>query len=329
MPMACAQRGRRAGRGSSDRSPSPASWPTPEPLTCGAALPFAAACAGIAIYAVMDALMKGLGLTIGTYSAMVWRMAAAMIVTGVLYARTGAGWPGRTVVRVHAARSVVVTVMALCFFWGITRMPLAEAVALSFVAPLIALGLAALVLKERVGARAVSGSATGLAGVAVVLAGRLGGEHGAHAARGAAAVLIAAVFYAVNLVMARHQAQLARPVEIAFFQNGFVLALLLPATPVLLAVPATASQWGAVAAAAGLGVVSLLLMSWAYARVEAQRLLPMEYTAFVWAALMGWLMFDEPLTMATVAGTVLIVAGCLIAARQHGSPALPDSEAMA
>jgi S-adenosylmethionine uptake transporter len=60
-----------------------------------------------------------------------------------------------------------------------------------------------------------------------------------------------------------------------------------------------------------------MLISWGYARAETQVLLPLEYTAFIWAALMGWVMFSEALTLPTVAGAVLIVIGCWIASRKH------------
>ena len=63
-----------------------------------------------------------------------------------------------------------------------------------------------------------------------------------------------------------------------------------------------------------LAVAAGMLFSWAYARAEAQVLVPVEYSAFVWAALFGWLVFAEELAWVTVAGTVLIVAGCWIAA---------------
>jgi S-adenosylmethionine uptake transporter len=66
-----------------------------------------------------------------------------------------------------------------------------------------------------------------------------------------------------------------------------------------------------------LGIISLLLMSWAYARAQARMLIPVEYTAFIWAALFGWLVFAENVTWTTVAGTALIVTGCLVAAGQQ------------
>ena len=276
---------------------------------------FLAACLGIALYSVMDAVMKAVSIEIGAYNTLVWRLGIAVILTGMLYACTRPALPAASTMRVHFGRSILVAVMAIAFFWGIVRVPLAEAIALSFIAPLIALALAAIFLKEQVGARSVIGSVLGLAGVAVILSGRLGGTHTHDTMLGIAAVLVSAVFYACNLVVARHQAQLAKPLEIAFWQNLFVLGLLSLAAPFLLAVPA-AQHWPGIGTAALLAIASLLLLSWAYARAEAQILLTVEYTAFIWAALMGWWMFGEALTLTTIAGTLLIVAGCLLALRR-------------
>ena len=64
----------------------------------------------------------------------------------------------------------------------------------------------------------------------------------------------------------------------------------------------------------------MLLLSWAYARAEAQILIPVEYTAFVWAAFFGWLFFAEPVTWPVLLGTALIVGGSLIAARTKPVP---------
>lgn len=282
-----------------------------------AALPvaFAAACLGIAFYSVMDALMKGLAIGIGAYAALFWRLVAGAAIMTPLFALSRPRMPGRRILGIHLVRSVIIAIMAIAFFWGIVRVPLAEAIALTFIAPLIALALAAIFLKERVGARSVLASLLGLAGVGVILAGQIGAPHRHDALAGMAAVLVSAVFYAVNLVIARHQAQHAGPIEIAFFQNWFILAIFCVPAPFLLAMPAP-GQWPAILLAAALAIVSLLLLSWAYARAEAQVLLSVEYTAFIWAALMGWLFFRESLAFATIAGTALIVAGCLLAARR-------------
>jgi S-adenosylmethionine uptake transporter len=281
------------------------------------ALPLAAACAGLALFSVMDAVMKGLVLTIGAFAALYWRFAAGTLISGILYFAARPAMPPRATLVVHVARSAVVAVMAIFFFWGIGRVPLAQAIALSFIAPLIALGLAAVFLKERIGARSLLGSLMGLSGVGVIFAGGAGSGADGETLLGMGAVLLSAVFYAVSLVIGRHQAQIARPMEIVFFQCLVPLAILSVAAPWLLVVPPLA-QWPLVALAALLAIGSLLFLSWAYARAEAQVLLPVEYTAFVWAAIMGWLFFREPLTLATLGGAVLIVAGCLLAARRPG-----------
>lgn len=284
-----------------------------------------AACAGIALYSVMDAVMKGLSLAIGVYAALFWRLVAGVAIMTPLFAAAGPRVPAPRVLRIHAIRSAVIAVMAIAFFWGIARVPLAEAIALTFIAPLIALALAALFLGEKIGGRSILASLLGLVGVAIILAGQLGAPHRPDAALGMAAVLVSAVFYAVNLVIARHQAQHAGPIEIAFFQNWFILALFALPAPWLLQLPAP-GQWPLVVLAAALAIVSLMLLSWAYARAEAQVLLPVEYTAFIWAAIMGWLFFREPLTLVTVAGTLLIVAGCWMAARAQPGQAAPEVE---
>lgn len=52
----------------------------------------------------------------------------------------------------------------------------------------------------------------------------------------------------------------------------------------------------------------------------ALAVLPVEYTALIWAAIIGWLFFAEAVTPAVIAGTVLIVGGCVIAARARPRP---------
>jgi S-adenosylmethionine uptake transporter len=280
-------------------------------------LPFLAAVTGIALYCFMDAAMKRASLTGGVYNALLFR---SLIGTGLLLPlwRIGGGsWPAAAALRLHGTRSVVVAGMALLYFWGLVRLPLAEAIAISFIAPLIALYLAAVILGEQITRWAIAGSLLGLAGVVVISAGHLGQGGGTAQGPGIAAVLCSAVLYGWNLILQRQQAQLARPREVAFFQNLMIALILLLAAPWLAQRPSLPGL-GLIAASAVLAAASLMLLSWAYARSEAQLLLPTEYSAFVWAALAGWLWFGERLDTATLMGGALIVAGCLTAAR--GTP---------
>ena len=293
---------------------------SPSPL-----IPFLVACSGIAIYSAMDVLMKGLSIGIGAYNAVLWRTAAATLLSGALFLAARPPMPDRAAVRLHAWRSLFVAVMAVTFFWALARLPMAEAIALAFVAPLMALYMAAIFLGERIGGRSIAASLLGLGGVAAIVAGKLGGSaRDPDALWAVGAVFLSAVCYAYNLILARKQAKMASPREIAFFQNLFVTLILALGAPWFLAVP-PASTATPIVGAALLATISLLLLSWAYARAQAQILATSEYTGFLWAMIFGWIFYAEPVTLPTLAGAALIVAACLIVARKapHGDPVEP------
>ena len=199
---------------------------------------------------------------------------------------------------------------------------MAEAMALSFISPLVALYLAAVVLGERIRPVAIVASLFGLGGVAVIAAARFREGGAGDSLSGIAAVLVSALFYAWNLILQRQQAQVAGPVDVALFQNVFVALILVLGAPWFAAWP-SAAVLRDVTGGAVLAAISLMLLNWGYARAEAQALVPLEYTAFVWAALAGWLWFDEAVTASTLVGTALIVLGCWIATRKSGAPLVP------
>jgi S-adenosylmethionine uptake transporter len=60
-----------------------------------------------------------------------------------------------------------------------------------------------------------------------------------------------------------------------------------------------------------------MVLAAAYARASASTLIPLEYSAFLWACLFGWLFFAEALTLPVLGGAALIVAACVIAAREQ------------
>lgn len=277
--------------------------------------PVLAVMAGIATFSMMDATIKGASLVVGVYTALLLRNLFGTLLTIPLWLAAGRPTPTRTVLKVHALRAAITSAMAALFFYGLARIPMAEGMALSFVSPIIALYFAALFLGETIRPQAIVASLLGVVGVVVILAGKLGGGgYSDQAVQGTIAVLLSSVFYAVNLVLQRKQALLARPVEVAMFQNLIVTLIFLAFSPWLAVVPDLRSL-AFILAGAALATAALLFLSWGYARAETQVLLPIEYTGFLWAALLGWLMFGEALGIATVAGTLLIVVGCWIGAR--------------
>lgn len=277
-------------------------------------LPFAVTLAAVGLFSLMDALMKSAALAVGAFSALLLRNVLGLAVIGPVWLVARRGWPGRAAMRIHLVRGAVASAMAFTFFWGIARIPLAEGIALSFVAPLIALYLAAILLGERIRPGAVGASLVGLAGVAVIAFGRAGScGWSEEAAWGTGSVLVSSLLYAWNLVLQRQQALAAGPLEVAAFQTGVVCLVLLAFAPLAFVMPAR-ETWPAIAAAAALALSAVLLLAWSYARAEAQALVPLEYSGFLWAALFGWLFFAERVTLPVLLGAGLIVGACWIAA---------------
>ncbi|MEA3051701.1 MAG: S-adenosylmethionine uptake transporter [Sphingomonadales bacterium] len=295
------------------------------PLHPRPAIPFAVATLGIALFSAMDALMKGLSLAIGTYNALLWRTLAGAVIGGAVFFLRRSPRPSSAALRVHLIRGSMGSIMALTFFWGLARVPMAQAIALAFVAPLIALYLAAVLLKERIERSAILASLLGFAGVVVILAGQAQAELGREALLGSISILGSAGLYAWNIILMRQQAQLAGPVEIAFF-TALVMAVCFAFAAPFVATAPPPAQLPAILGAALLAFGSLLLLSWSYARAEAQRLAPVEYTGFVWASMFGYLVFAEPVQPLTLVGAAMIVGACWAATRPHSAP-MPAIEA--
>ena len=280
---------------------------------------FLAALGAVAVLSIMDAVMKHLVLAIGIIAVSIWRAAANLIVTGGLYLPRRLPWPGPKTLAMHVSRSVVITAMAVLFFWGIARVPLAQAISLTFIAPLIAMLLAPLFLGEVIAPRSIAGALIAFAGVVVIMVGQARADLGPRVLVGSAAILASALCYAANILMMRWQALAAKPLEINFFQALVVMLLWTAALP-LVGVP----HWPHgqilwIVLASLLSTSGGLLFAWGYARGEASYLAVTEYSGFLWASMLGWLVFRETVSLYTLAGAALIVGGCLFAARRKVS----------
>jgi S-adenosylmethionine uptake transporter len=288
---------------------------------------FAVAAIGIATYSCMDAFMKGLSIASGAYSAVLWRSVAGVMLTGAVFLGQRRRWPARAALRLHGVRGTAAGISVLLFFWGLVRVPMAQGVALTFLAPLIALYLAALLLGERIRRAAILGSVLASLGVLVIAAGQARAGASDATLLGSGAILLASLLYAYSLILLRQQAQLADPLEVTLFTSLVVGGWLLLGAPWFAGWPVVA-QLPAIAASGILGSISALLLAWAYGRAEAQVLAPVEYSAFLWSSILGYLVFGEHVSPFTVAGAALIIAGCLAAIRGHAAPA-PQTEAAA
>lgn len=289
------------------------------PASLSRLMPFAATLAAVAALSLMDAVMKGAALAAGVFTATLLRALIGAAIIAPVWLLRDFRWPERPVLKLHIERGIISAFMALSFFYALTKLPIAEAIAISFIAPLIALYLARVLLGEIIQPKAILASILGFLGTLVIVGGRLGqADLSPDVMLGLASLLFSALLYAYNFIVIRKQSQVAGPLEVATFHSsvgGVVLMLFVPffwQTP-------SAETLGVVTIGAALTVAASLAIAWAYARAEAQALVPIEYSGFVWASVFGWAFFREAVTLPTLAGTALIVTGCWLATRRGAS----------
>ncbi|MDQ0392628.1 DMT family transporter [Labrys monachus] len=267
---------------------------------------------GVTFFSFLDAVMKVITAAYPLTQAVALRYGSGTLFAVLAYLLFGDGWPKPAALRRNFLRAVIALCTAACFFTAIARLPLVEAITLTFLSPLLMALLGRLILKEPVAPRALVGILVGFAGVVVIVH---GGETGAGRdfdLLGIAAALGCALFYALSMVLMRQQSAQDSIMTIVLLSNGFAFLLVMPASAWQWQ-PVSLSHWLMIGMAGIFGTAGNLCMAWAYARAPAGRLGIMEYSAFIWAMFFGYCIFAEIPTAWTLAGAALILAACIAA----------------
>jgi len=222
------------------------------------------------------------------------------------------GLPSGETFMANSLRSILVVVTTVSFFYALSALPFAEAVTLSFAAPIFIIIFSRFFLKEKVTFKILTALSFGIVGTIVILGGGIGSqEHDNRALMGVFAALFSAITYALNMVLLRQRAKTDSVVTIVTFQNfGPALILLGPAI----------NSWSSLTIVSlllfiilgALGLLSHILLSMAYSQSEAGKLAPIEYTSLMWAAAFGYVLFGETISIAVLVGAALIIGGAII-----------------
>jgi S-adenosylmethionine uptake transporter len=215
--------------------------------------------------------------------------------------------------RAHGLRAVTVVVTASAFFYALSVLPLAVALALSFTSPFFIALAAKIFLGERPSQKVWIAVAIGFVGVLVVLSGEIG-RSGQATLGGIIAAMLAAVSYALAMVLLKSRASHDPLPTIVLLQSVLPASFVAPFGAYAWTPPAGPTlAWFALIGV--LGTAGHLALAWAYGRADASRLGVLEYTAFVWGVLIGLAVFGEVPSVATLCGTALIVAGAILVSR--------------
>lgn len=286
--------------------------------TRSAALPLAAVALSAALFIGMDTVVKLLSPRFDAVQLTFLRFVSGSAYALVLWAWWRTPMPPRASWPLHGLRALLLLAALVSWFYAIKHLALVQAVAVGYTAPIFIALLAMLVLRERPSRWVGVALLLGALGVAVGLwpEWRASAEPASSTrVQGVLAAACSAVCYAGVVVLARHQAQRDALWTILLVQNLLPMALLaLPAALVWQPVPAT--DLLPVAAVGLLATGGLLALTWAFARVEASRAAPLEYTGLLWAGLLGWWVFGEQPGWHQFASAGLIICGALLLMRR-------------
>ena len=284
-----------------------------------------------ALFSLQDAVIKWLSPNYPLHEIVLIRSVIASLIIGcVIYWEGGISILATSRPDLHLARALLILVANSCFFLAIAAMPLAEAMAIFFVAPLFITALSALLLREYVGFRQWLGVALGMIGVLIVLR----PEPSEFSLVGLLS-LVAAFAYACMQMVTRRLGKTDRASTMTFYvQVMFITASLLmgltvgdgrfapddnPSLNFLLRAWILPSREDAILLF-GAGILSAIgayFMSQAYRISEASVLAPFEYVALPFSIFWGYWFWEElPDQQAMLGIGLILISGLYVFYRQ-------------
>lgn len=210
------------------------------------------------------------------------------------------------------ARAVLLFGATFLFFEALKHLPIADALAIFFVNPLVIVILSALALRERVGPRRWAAVAVGFVGTLIIIRpGMVEVNPGTFLALGSGVAL------GTYLVLTRAMARGADAMVLNFQTSVVGAALMTLALPFLWIAP-TPEQWAMLAALGVIATLGHVLITMAYEHGEASLLAPLAFTEIVMATILGWWFFADLPDRWTVLGvTILISSAIYISIRER------------
>lgn len=270
-------------------------------------------CLGVLCLALGDAVAKWLGQSFAPVQIIFFRTLVSLPLIALIASLNGGlRTLATTRPKVHLLRGLIATGTMYCFVMGLTLLPLATATAIAFAAPLFVTLLSGPMLNERVARLPFIASLIGFAGVLIVV--RPGAEG---FQLGGLIVVGAAVCYALLMITARRYGSHENLWAMVFYVTlvpWLVSTALLP----FFWLPPQPMHWFGFVGAGILGVGAMTFITLAFRHAPASLAAPFDYTAMVWAVILGWWFWGEiPDVWVYVGSGVIIASGLAIAVHER------------
>lgn len=275
--------------------------PSPRDLQTGRGLLLMAL--GMFLFSAVDTQAKFLTETLHPAQIVWTRQLGLLAGAVVLLALNGPSLLATAHPWYQIARGACAAASAAIFIFAVSYIPLADAVAISFVAPFIVTLLAALVLREPVGLRRWLAVAAGFFGTLVVIRPGLGAMHPA-----ALLVIVAASLFAVRQILSRFLANTDRTVTTIAYTAFVGSAVLTVPLPFVWRWPETGLELALCVGIAVFAAMAEVCVIKALEITLAVVVAPVQYSLILWGTIYGYLVFGQFPDIWTWVGTAIIVA---------------------
>ena len=229
------------------------------------------------------------------------------------------------------ARGILLAIATVCFFAALQHLPLAEAITIYFVQPLLLTAISALFLGERLRLRRITAIAIGLVGVIIILQPSL-----IMFGWPALLPLLTAIAMACYVALTRRLAGQVHPYQMQMMVGlsaTATLGLALLVGPIF-EIPWTSFVWPTsqqlkwVAYMGLAATIGHIFIVWATGNAPASILAPFQYLEIVTATILGYLVFNDLPEKSTIVGSsIIIVSGIYLFQRErlaaHLKPPVP------
>ena len=274
------------------------------------------------LFTVMTALVRYASETVPVGQIVFYRSAFGMLPVIVIYA-----WRRELIGAVrtsrplgHLGRGAISVVGQFFNFAAIARLPLVDVTAIGFASPLVTVAMAAVILRERVRIYRWSAVIIGFAGIIVMLWPHLNLAQlaaGSTLALGATFALISVFTNSASVIQTRRLTDTETTSSIVFYFSLISALGGLATLPLGWASP-TPGQLTALISVGLLGGLSHIVLTESYRFAPASLLAPFDYTAMIWAFILGYWFFGEIPTIFVYVGAVIVaVAGLFVIWRER------------
>jgi drug/metabolite transporter (DMT)-like permease len=254
----------------------------------------------------MGSLVKLLSENLPSQNVLFFRNLFGLLILLPLIFKLGVSTLKTEKLKWHFLRSLSGVSAMYCFFFALSELPLADAMLLKISAPLFIPIIAFVWLSEHISLRAIMAILIGFLGVILVLK-PTGAVHIASIAG-----LIGGALAALAKVTIRRMSD-TEPISRIVFYFGLISLLVATIPMFWFWQNPNQKEWMLLILLGGLGTFGQLFLTKAYTLAPASRIAPFTYSSILFAAAIGWVFWNEIITLLTVSGAFLIImAGILI-----------------